>query len=130
VKSSRFSDNSDGAELAPPEMPRAFDAEGRPIAVTHPAVYDDCEPEADDDRSDFPQKLALFLEWLSADGSPKTAGRKVILISYIAGRTKWQTDAEAAAGLNISKGRISQLRSEIDAILPGFGRCNMRQIKP
>ena len=108
----------------------AFDGDGRPVLLDHPAVYDS-DTEGDDRseaRADFAEKLGALLSWLAADGSVKGAGRRTLLIAHIAGRAGCQSDAELAGRLNLTKSRVSQLRAEIEALLPGFGLCNRRQI--
>lgn len=114
-------------DSAPPKAAKAQDCPAYQFAVETISAPEAAQSDESEDNSEFAAKLAAFLEWLAADGSPKTAGKKAILLSYVAGRTSWQTDAEAAKAIGVSKGRMSQLRAEIESVLPGFGRCNRRQ---
>jgi hypothetical protein len=108
-----------------PEMPLAFDEAGHPVAVSHP-VYEPDESRGDDARKDFQEKIAGFLGWM-ASGSVRQAGRRAILLAHLAGKSGCLTDRQLAKKLNISPGRISQLRSEIIGDFGGLGRCNRRQ---
>ena len=109
-----------------PEMPLAFDEAGHPVAVSDP-VYETADDTQDDPRSDFQEKLATFLEWLAAGATVEQAGRKAILLAHLAGKSGCKTDKELARRLNISGGRISQLRAEIIDDFGSLGRCNRRQ---
>ena len=115
-----------------PELPTIgdvfFDDAGEPVAITTP--YDtavEADATQDDPRSDFQEKLADFLQWLAAGGSVKQAGRKAILLAHLAGKSGCKTDKELARRLNISSGRLSQLRAEIIDDFGSLGRCNRRQ---
>jgi len=109
-----------------PEMPLAFDEAGHPVAVSHP-IYETADEAQDDPRSDFQEKLANFLQWLADGATVEQAGRKAILLAHLAGKSGCKTDKELARRLNISGGRISQLRAEIIGDFGGLGRCNRRQ---
>ncbi len=110
-----------------PELPVAFDESGHPVAVS-PPVYETPDDDTQDaPRSDFQEKLADFLQWLVADATVEQAGRKAILLAHLAGKSGCKTDKELARRLNISGGRISQLRAEIIDDFGSLGRCNRRQ---
>lgn len=117
---------SDDLDIAP-EMPLAFDSEGRPVAVTLPFYSPPDDDTQDDPRSDFQEKLAGFLQWLAAGATVEQAGRKAILLAHLAGKSGCKTDKELARRLNISGGRVSQLRAEIIDDFGSLGRCNRRQ---
>lgn len=114
-----------------PEADSGFEGNVR-VPVVRPAIYgDQGDAEGGDrgeDRTDFAAKLGALLEWLAAGGNVKKAGRRTILFTHLTGRGGCRTDAELARRLNITAGRFSQLRAEIEAAWPGFGRCNRRQI--
>jgi hypothetical protein len=112
-----------------PELPLAYDDEGRPIPVAHP-VYYDADPEPDDPEQDgFLLKLAAFIGWLAEGSDVETAGRKALLLAHFCGKSGCRTDSELATKMNLTKARLSQLRSELATILPnGLGRCNRRRI--
>ena len=104
-----------------------FDEDGQRVLV----VYPDIEAEGDDRteaRADLAEMAGALLTLLVADGSVKGAGRRTLLVAHMAGRAGCQSDAELAGRLNLTKSRVSQLRAEIEALLPGFGLCNRRQI--
>jgi hypothetical protein len=111
-------------------MPLGFDDVGRPVPVEHPAVYDvEIEgDERDQARDELLEKLCSFVDWIAGDGNVKKAGRRAVLAQHLAGRGGCRTDSELASRLNITPGRLSQLRAEMEAVWPGFGRCNRRQI--
>lgn len=118
--------NSDD-DFQPPEMPLAFDDEGRPVPVSHPAVYDaDLEPDADG-HNEFQAKLGAFLRWLTDGATVESAGRKALLIAHLAGQGANQTDAELAKRIGVSRARVSQLRREIANDFGRFARCNGRR---
>ena len=108
-------------------MPLAFDEAGRAVAVSHPIFETPGDDPQDDPRSDFQEKLAGFLQWLAAGNSVEQAGRRAILLAHLAGKSGCKNDKELARKLNISGGRISQLRAEIIGEFGSFGRCNRRQ---
>ena len=109
-----------------PELPVAFDEAGHPVAVSCP-VYETPDETQDDPRREFQEKLATFLQWLAAGSNVEQAGRKVILLAHLAGKSGCKNDKELARRLNISGGRISQLRAEIIDDFGSLGRCNRRQ---
>ena len=110
----------------PPEMPVAFDGEGRPVAVDLPAVYDEAE-QPDYERDGFEAKLVEFLAWLVEGTSVKSAGRKALLLAHFCGRSGCKDDGQLANRLGITRARISQLRRELSRILPHLSGCNRRQ---
>jgi hypothetical protein len=111
-----------------PDLIAAFDGEGRPVAVTHP-VYETADGTGNeaDTRSEFTEKLNRFLQWLVASGSAEKAGRTVFLIAHMAGQSGCKSDAELARKLNISAGRLSQLRADISRGFESLDKCNRRQ---
>ena len=116
---------SEDLDIAP-EMPLAFDEGLHPVAVTHP-VYETPDETQDDPRREFQEKLARLLQWLAAGSNVEQAGRKVLLLAHLAGKSGCKTDRELARRLNISGGRLSQLRAEIIGDFGSLGRCNRRQ---
>jgi hypothetical protein len=121
-------------EPAAPEMPVAFDQDGRPIAIAEPAIYDVRQREPDDferkvyeaKHDSFEQRLVLLIAWLAGDGSVFVCGLKAKLLRHVCGRSGCRTDAELANELGVSGARISQIRAELNRLLPGIGRWNHR----
>ena len=101
-----------------PSADSGFEGDVR-VPVTNPAVYgehDDIEAtDRGEARADLTAKLGGWLEWLAANGNVKKAGRRAILFAHLAGRGGYRTDGELASRLNITPGRLSQLRAEIEA---------------
>jgi hypothetical protein len=110
-----------------------FDSDGRPCQVQDPAVYDEPDPAETDAgalRVEFAAALAALLVWIGDSKTVLAAGRRALIVSHAAGKSGCKSDAELAQRLNISKGRVSQLRAELEDYSPGMARCNRRQIKP
>jgi len=116
----KFTDDLDDPPA--PEMPLAFDDEHRPIAVSHPTY----ETQDGDDQDEHLDKLAAWFDWLDR-GDERDAGIRIKLIRHFCGKSNCRTDAEFAAKYALSKGRISQLRSEIEAIVGRVAKCNNRR---
>jgi hypothetical protein len=73
-----FDLTNDDAELPAPEMPLAFDDDGRPVPVTLPAVYDAADtPEA----AGLDAAVLLDAVLLGTTG-PAEVGERVILLSF------------------------------------------------
>lgn len=85
--------------------------------------------ERDETFKEFEEGIARFLMWLGGDGDVISAGRKGVLLAFLCDKTTIESDADLARRLNISPGRISQIRQQFEDILPGVARCNRRQIK-
>lgn len=117
---------TDDDDLQPPEMPLGYDDLGRPVPTVEP-IYECAQPDEGDQRGDFEEKLARFLSWLAEGGNVQTAGRKVLVLAHLAGKSGCRSDAELAAKLNMSRARISQLRADLARTLPSLGRCRRRQ---
>jgi hypothetical protein len=118
---------------APPVKPwhsAAVDGDGNILETDIAAPPVDGEPDAANTNTasngDFAEMLAVFLAWQIAGGDVETAGRRAWTVAHLAGKSGCETDAELAAKLNISPGRISQLRAEIQANFGTFGKCNGR----
>jgi hypothetical protein len=101
-------------------------------------VYPD-EPDAgrdpaDEHRDDLLTGLAAFLGMMTAkDGrsvSAKTAGHRMHALRFRMGKSEFRTEAELADFLNISRGRMSQIFSEIPSDLASVLRLNRRSAKP
>ena len=103
-------------DISPPEMPLAFDDDGRAVAVSHP-VYEtpDSEPQAGAD-------YGAFLELLTVGATDaEQVGRRAIFLAYlIRDPDKRGTLADMARLLGISKQaahkRLTRFRAELPAI--------------
>ena len=88
---------------------------------------------AEHDESDAPrerqERMGVFLRWLAHSGNVERAGERALLLAHVSGVSPFKTDAQLAAKLNITRGRISQLRKEIDAFLPGVNGNRRQKIK-
>ena len=89
---------------------------------------DEC-PGQETEWSEFDDRILRLLFWLAKRPTIEDTGRKTLYVLHIAGKSRFKTDADLCQFLNISPGRGSQYRSEIEEVLPGFGRCNSRQAK-
>ena len=78
-------------------------------------------------RKEFQEKLCVLAECLMEARTPKTAWHKVHVFAHLMLKSGCKTDSELAAKLNISAGRLSQIRAEIAGIFPSLARCNARQ---
>lgn len=114
---------TEDADIDAPELPTCFDDEGRPIAVVQPLYETPPDDAPEDDQLD---KLAAWLDWLD-HGDERDAGIRIKLIRHFCGKSNCKTDADFAAKYRLSKGRISQLRSEIEAIAGRVANCNGRR---
>ncbi|GEM_PF-4724004 len=83
------------------------------------------------DRGDVTKQPNLIglLEWLSRGGSIIRAGERALALAHVCGCGVFKTDAALALKLNMSRGRISQLRTEIDGFLPGVNGNRRQKIK-
>jgi hypothetical protein len=52
---------------------------------------------------------------------------KVHVFAHLMLKSGCKTDFELATRLNISAGRLSQIRAEIEGVFPSLARCNNRQ---
>jgi hypothetical protein len=122
-----FADEKEMTEDADisPEMP-AYDEQGNRVVVVHPIYEQDDTQDDDASHKFFQEKLAVLLQWLAV-GTVQQAGRRAFLLAHLVGKSGCASDRELAKKLNISPGRISQLRSEIIGDFGGLGRCNRRQ---
>ena len=84
--------------------PRQFEAT---VDFVYPA-------EADEPQQDREAQQALLSEFLASFArlSPEAAGRRVLLLSYLAGKTSYKTDAELAERFGISATRFAHLKRE------------------
>ena len=117
------------SDEASPEMPLAFDADHRPIAVTHPIYEAANDDHHQDDAAQRRDIIAGLLRLLaSGKGDCAATGRRLLVTAYLCGALPdCQTDAELARRLTISRARVSQIIREIKGVLPSLAKCNRRQ---
>lgn len=115
-----FNDNDFNA----PELPVHFDEDGRPCFVDMPTD----EPEADD-RADVRESLAGLIRLLTDGATALQAGQRVHLLAYAVGVNGHRTQQALADELNISKGRLSQIRREMPKELGGLLKLKARTAK-
>jgi hypothetical protein len=108
-----------------PEMPLAFDADGRPVKVAHPAYEPPPAPNAI--REARLDAIRGFLEMVSAYGDAEDIGRRVIFMAYLCNAKEFKSQAEVASYLRITPARASQLMAEIAKDFPSLGRLKHRQ---
>jgi hypothetical protein len=109
-----------------------FDDDGQPVDVTMPEVYGDEEHPPEPDRADIGQQPRLIglLNWITRGGSIIRAGERTLVLAHMLGCGVFKTDAALAAKLNMSPGRICQIRQEIEGRLPGVNGNRRQKIKP
>jgi hypothetical protein len=103
---------SEASDIAPPEMPLAFDSDGRPVLVTEPAVYD--EPQADGPGGlDLEPILDLFI---TGARNPREVGERVAILAFLMPRVNSRAKSlrELGAFLGCShvaaRSRLNRLR--------------------
>lgn len=121
------------AEQDPPEMPACWetDCHGKPqrVAITLPSVWDE-PPEENESRDAQADVLLGLLRFIIGDYPDITrAGGRAHLLAFLAGASRFKTQRELGQKLKLSDGRISQIRAEIQGILPSLEKCNRRQTK-
>lgn len=103
---------SDHDDILPPEMPLAFDQDGRPCVVTEPAAHDDPEPDECGGLEIEPILDALMV------GAPglEDIGARVVLFAFMMPRSRQRPKClrELGAWLGCSHtaaaGRLAKLR--------------------
>ena len=73
--------------------------------------------------------LGEFIRRLCADGDALTAGRRLMLLAYLAGQLECSTNRELARKLKVSPGRVSQLMAELPEDFASLMRLKRRAIK-
>jgi hypothetical protein len=105
-----------------------FDDAGERVPVVEPQVLGE-EAETDDARADSMQTIMRFIKLVVTDASPLKTGQRVHLFAHLCGLTDYKTDAEFARKLNVSPGRVSQIREELPSELRVFGLLKSRTAK-
>ena len=123
--------NSD--EYEAPEMPLAFDDDGNPVRVEHPAVYDTAH-EADDNpaetaRAGVREALLEFLRDLTTDNTALQAGQYLFALAHLCGQSSCDTDAELAERMGVSASRVSHILADLPPDFTGLLRLKRRQRK-
>jgi hypothetical protein len=94
----------------------AFDEARRPILAVdfpHGEVAARLDAEAEPDRQDESrlrrETLCRFLAFVSAHGSARTVGSRVLLLAFLLGQSDSKTQRALARRLRLSPGRVSQM---------------------
>jgi hypothetical protein len=120
---------TDASDIDPPEMPVAFDEQGRPVPVSHP-VYDPGEAEQiDQPRADASSILAEFLRTMTKGRTANQAGQALHILAFWAGVHEAETNRALAAALKVSPGRITQIMAVIAGDFPSLARLKSRTAK-
>jgi hypothetical protein len=102
----------------PPELPLAFDADGHPVQVDEPEVYDN--PEGPAPERDYAKVIGLLVT-----GAPDaaTAGRRALLLGFILKADGApRTLADLGRTLGVSKQRAHVVLTQFRALLPEIAR--------
>lgn len=108
--------NDDARGYAPP---RQFLGS---VGFVYPAESDEPPPDRDAAQTLLAEFLASF-----AQLSPESAGRRVQILAYLAGKTDFKTDAELARHFGISATRFSHLKREFSPTFASLYRLGQRQ---
>jgi len=122
-------DDDDATDQEAPEMPMAFDSEGRPIKVTHP-IFETMDEDEDATRHSNARGeiVAGLMRMLTHNADAAKAGQRLLVVAYLSGAIpECKTHRDLAARLNISPGRVSQIINDLRAIMPSLAVCNSRQ---
>ena len=99
--------------------------------ITEPEVYGEPESVSLDAiaAKEREERIARLLQWLAHGGNVRRSGERAQTLAHIVGKGPFKTDAALASKLKISAGRISQLRKEIEAFLPGVNGNRRQKLK-
>jgi hypothetical protein len=116
-------------ETHPQPTGYAFDADGNQVATVD-FVYPGDAPEDGEPThaAEVQEALAEFLAGF-AKLRVSPAGRRILLLAYLAGKTDFKTDAELARHFRISATRFSHLKREFSSTVASLSRLGNRQRK-
>jgi len=101
-----------------------------PGETSVPFQYPD-EPGQTDVREDaIAEALRRFIEMLTSDSTPLAAGQVLHFLAMQLGIREFKTAAEFGRELNISAGRVSQIKSQVPEEFASLLRLRSRQKTP
>lgn len=98
-----------------------FDDQGERVPTVMPEVLDDDEERqcSEEDAARLRQEtIRRYTAWLNEHGHAEFIGRKSLVVGYLLGSPR--TLDELAARMGVTKGRASQIVSELNAELASF----------
>ena len=77
-------------------------------------------------RADAQTIIGEFIRTMIQDATPLQTGQRIHVLGFLAGLHTAKTQRELATALNVSPGRITQIRAAFPMVLQGLTRLNSR----